>query len=270
MKCLFSIEPYPSLCSSYSFNHIFGILSRCFNEVFWLFRGQTINEFMQGNINVDYYIIIDNIGENGRFVDVVTRMKKNGTKIVVVTYDPPNFKDIDVFDSKELLNAVITFDKKFDKRFKCTQFIFDYMFDPKFIPTTVKTEYSNSVCIYGTIDGEGRGNRYNLTKIDDLGTDYNTLYNRIQDYNGCHVFTPGLSEDGRTLIHYNKAKPIEILLCGRNPYCEEGLDYLSYNKYLKTADMIPNPVPVDFDRNEILSINESNVSLLKECIIHGI
>jgi hypothetical protein len=243
-------------------------LAGCFDEVCCFYRGDVPSEVASGDINTDYYVIVDNIGESRHIVSSIAKMKKKGIKIVVVTYDPPSFKDVDFFDALELVDLVITFDRKFSNRFKCKQYVCDYVFNPEYVPQSVKADYSNRVCIYGTVTGVGRNNRFNLPKIDDYSTDYQALYRKIQDYNGVHVLTPGLDEDSKELIHYNKAKPIEVLLCGRNPYCEDGLDYIDYNKYLKTSDMIACPVPVDFDREDIVKINEKNVRELKEHVLH--
>jgi len=279
MKGFFNVNIWPKEPSSYSYQHLYGILKKYIEPVGVYHLKDENQLYFNTNISpnitdLDYYFIIDNIWANYSYAHkLIESLKKKGTKVVVITYDPPNFKQIDMLIADKLVDLVITFDKRFANRFKPKTYISDYIFNEDFFPIDNPTEYNNSVCIYGNmVPNMGKDNRYKLPIIDVPCIDYVELYKRIQKYNGIHAFTTGYAEDEKTIVRYNKAKPIEALLCGRNPYCDPGLNYLcdSYNKYLKSSTLIPNPVQIDFDRTEMLQLNKNNIDNFIKEILYGI
>lgn len=270
MRVIYDIDAYPRMHNSYSFQHLYKILNSGFCAGVSTFNNNPSDFLYREEYDgLDYYVIIDNVGKTEAFGrDTLKKMSSQGTKIIAVTYDPSSFKGVHPLVTDKSLAGVVVFDKSSANNFNCKTFVSDYVFNDEFFPAENETP-SGEVCIYGTVGNiPQRANRYGLTKIDDTDTDYYALYRSIQKYNGVHVFTTSLGEDCITVVHNNKAKPVETLLCGRNPYCEMPMSTIRYDRYLKTDDQIPTPQPISFSRNEILLLNVDAITCLVEFLKH--
>jgi len=266
MKAIYDIDAYPRIHNSYSYQHLYKLFFNRFCPGESLFSNAP-HEFGYNEKygDLDYFFIIDNVGKYAVFGrDTLKRMSSQGTRIIAITYDPSSFKGIYPLVEDGSLSGVVIFDKAHGNKFNCKTFVSDYVFNEEFVPKDSGV-HSNEVCIYGTVGNiPQRMNRFNLPKIDDIDTNYPKLYKDIQKYNGVHVFTTSLGEDGITVVHNNKAKPVEILLCGRNPYCEMPMSTIRYDKYLKNENQIPIPVSIDFTQSEISVLNQDATHCLLE------
>ena len=114
----------------------------------------------------------------------------------------------------------------------------------------------------------GRYNDFNLPRLDispDIRT-YLDLFGEVQKYNGVAIYDTGLDEIRNNIVHYNKAKAVETLMAGRNPYCQDGIKTKRYDRFLKKYNEISNLKEVDFTQDEIFRINELTVrELIYEC-----
>jgi len=238
----------------YSYNHMYLPLAKYGN----CYTG----EFQENTTHVLFIDVIQNVG---KMRGEINEFKKNGIKIIGVTFDPANFADTDCYIAEKLLDKLFLFDKQFKNRFDFNVCVSDLFLNQDLFPPLYEGEH-NGVCYFGhLIKAYERTNEYNLPVIEDFSS-YPALYEKVQKYNGVCVYDTGRGEDPNVVVHHNKAKALEALMCGVNAYCQDGIKTINYDKYLKKFDQIPNPVPIDFDREEIFKINEKVVKeFLTEC-----
>lgn len=193
------------------------------------------------------------------------QVKSNGGKVVVITFDPPNFHRVRNLESESLVDLVILFDKKFQDVMPKV-FITDYFFNESLFPLAPK-EYKDEICIFGHIESiYGRFHPDGVTKIDEVyPRDYPHLYSMVQEYSGVYVFDTGSGDHskGEGLQHYNKAKGVESLMCGRNAYVQDGIQTLKYDKYLTKSF---SSKPVEFEQEEIFHLNRESIKSVVEAI----
>lgn len=231
-------------------------------DVFRRYHECSDTEYPDG---MTHYFIMDvDIRIDGQ-IDEICKLRKQGVKVVLMTFDPANFLRVDNFINHDMLDKVIVFDKQFQHRFRVSSYVSDYFFNEDLFPTP---KFRNSeVCVFGHLE-HGRSNDFNLPRVDTnpMVKSYWNLYEEVQKYNGVAIYDTGLSEDRSRIVYYNKAKAVETLMAGRNPYCKEWIHTKRYNRFLKKYSDIPNPKEIDFSQDEIFKINELTIKeLLYEC-----
>lgn len=213
-----------------------------------------------------HYLILDvglHLEQNYLFLK---QLRKNGIKVVCIFFDPAAFSRVKKYIAAGCIDKCIIFDQKFQSEFGCPTYVSDYFFDEKLFIIADKTN-NGKVCLFGTfgpnvIQGS-RINNYGLDVVDSNASDYRTLYSNVQKYNGVAVYDSGMSEDFKKVVHYNKAKFVEALMCGRNGYCCDGITTKLYDKYKLSYSSIPTPSDIVFDQKEIHDLNKKTLSLLK-------
>lgn len=204
------------------------------------------------------------IEENAqRFID----FRKNGGKVTLMVFDPFRFPRVDRFIEQKMLDMVVLFDQRFQNRFtNIKSYVTDYFFNQDVFPTN-EVSYKNEACVFGHLL-HGRHNKYNLSRVDEYVNSYEELYTNVRMFNGVMVLATGLDETGGSIITHNKAKAVETLMCGRNPYCGEGINTIYYNQYLKKYEDIPNLKEVDFSQEVIFNINKQVLEQLANEIVN--
>lgn len=235
----------------YSNNHLLGTFS---------------NEFECSNVidsSTTHYLIADvDVSVNDR-VQQILNYKDQGIKIILMVFDPAAFPRVQRFVDAKMLDKVILFDEQFRNRFSVPTYITDYFFNEKLFPIK-KTQGDKGICIFGHLQ-HGRPNIYDLPKIDDDEKikSYFDLYSKIQGFNGVAVYDTGLSEDRSSIVVYNKAKPVESLMCGVDAYCRDGIKTKRYQRFLKKFSEIPDySKKTEFSQEEIFKINRLTIDEL--------
>lgn len=244
------INKYPELC--YNTVHMHGALSNVINCSCSTLQDAT------------HMLLLDVPSTIDNNIESFINFRNGGGKVVLMTFDPYNFKRVDSYIEQGMLDMVVVFDSQFKNRFNIKTYVTDYFFNEKVFPTN-NVEYKNQVCIFGHL--VYRHNEHNLPKVDVNVSSYTQLYNNVRMFNGVAVFDNGLNEDGSALVTYNKAKAVETLMCGRNPYCMQGINTTHYNKYLKSYSDVLSPKQVDISQETIFKINRDVLNLLAEQII---
>jgi hypothetical protein len=215
----------------------------------------------EGRLHPDctHYVIFDVRQDVEQLSEALAKLRAAGLKVVLFTFDPANFKRVDIMVEAGALSKVIVFDKQFANRFKAPTYVTDYFFNESLFPKAPES-YSDSACIFGTL-ANGRGNPYLLPKVDEPApADYTQLYSRVQQYCGVMVWDTGLDENMKNIVHYNKAKAVETLMCGRTPYCMSGISPKHrYVKFHKPIEKILFPEPVDFSQELIWKLNRETL-----------
>ena len=238
----------------FSYNHMYLALKKhadCY-----------VGGFQEGTTHMLFLDVIQNVL---KMRDEVEFVKKKGVKIVATTFDPANFADTDTIIANNLIDKLILFDEQYKDRFNFNVAISDYfLLQDLFPPPYVGKQ--EGVCYFGhLLKVYERHNEYNLPLIEDFGS-YQGLYQKVQKYNGVCVYDTGKGELPNQVIHHNKAKAVEALMCGVNAYCQDGIRTKNYDKYLKKFNQIENPVPIDFTQDEIFRANEKVIKdFLLEC-----
>lgn len=244
------INPYPELC--YNTVHMHGALSKVLDC-----SASTLQD-------ASHMLLLDvppTIDDN---IDAFINFRRGGGKVTLMTFDPFNFRRVDSYIERGMLDMVMVFDQQFKNRFNIKTYVTDYFFNQDRFPTH-EVPYHNQACIFGHL--VYRHNEHNLPKVDNGISSYAQLYNNVRQFNGVAVFDNGLNEDGSAIITHNKAKAVETLMCGRNPYCMSGINTIHYNQYLKSYDDILTLKEVDVPQEMIFKINQDVLNSVAEQII---
>ena len=259
-------------------NHMFDVINKhikcissCDTPEIWSF-----------DPDITHFLILDVDYEDlAQKMDLLRRLKTQGAKFVLLTFDPPNFWFVDKLAEEGILDKVILFDSQFVEYFSRHSnikiYVSDYFFNEdlfEIIPSDTKNH--SQVCVFGHLL-YSRANRptYGAVKVDGgrLANDpvsvginsYQQLYNKVQLFNGAIIHDLGHWVD-MTEIHYNKAKAVEALMCGVYAYCYPGINTKRYNKFLKdikeddNGDLIIHPI--EFDTSVIQKINTLTIEEL--------
>lgn len=236
----------------FNHNHLYNVLNK---------------EFQETKVkNSDYYIILDVGLHLDNRIEHIYNLRRQGTKVILITFDPANFIRVRNYISKDMIDKVIVFDKQFLNSFPGVKVYWsDYFFNIDLFPkiSNYEDKYFSEVVTFGHMS-HGRNNDFGLERIDLRPEikNYYDLYTEVQKYNGVAVYDTGLDETHSNIVHYNKAKCIETLMIGRNPYCQSGINTKRYNKYIKKYEEIPNIKPIDFNQLEIFRINDLTIKEL--------
>ena len=204
-----------------------------------------------------HYLILD-VRENlDNDIDKLVYYKKQGIKVVILTFDPMNFPRIKKYIGLGAIDKVIITDRQFMKEFSNIKgFVSDYFVNSDwFFENSMKSD--SDVCMHGHLN-YARKNEYGCHRLENVPS-LKWLYMKTQKFNGCAVHDSGYDAEKNLVIHHNKGKAIETLMSGINSYCQPGIKTKRYDKYLKKYEQIPNPVPIDFEQKEIITINDLTI-----------
>ena len=202
-----------------------------------------------------HMIFLDVIQNVRKMKSHVLYAKSQGVKIIAVTFDPANFEEADLCIKEGLIDLLVLTDKQFENRFDFNVYISDYYLNKDLFPK-IDTKKDSGVCYFGHLIAHyGRTNEYRLPVIEDFSS-FPSLYKSVQEYNGCFVYDTGRGEDPTEVIHHNKAKAIEALMCGVNAYCQDGIKTKNYDRFLKSYNQVKSPAPIEFTQEDIMEINE--------------
>jgi hypothetical protein len=174
-------------------------------------------------------LLLDFLPYSDVAVNTFKKWKDRGVKIVVAVYDPLRFVHVGML--APLIDKLILFDQKWQNKFPDVKtYVSDYPVNEDLIQPTEQTK--QGVCYFGHLEESRRDLPEGVEHIKTPPGA--TLYSKIQEYRGAIVFDHGLSEGGYNspLDHYNKAKAVEVLMCGRQAYCMAGIKTKAYDDFL--------------------------------------
>jgi hypothetical protein len=203
-------------------------------------------------------------GPDSNQLDLAIKLKSQGLKTTAMVFDPPGFNYIDWFKENNALDNIVLFDQKFSIEYP-EAYISDHFFNQSLF--TKQTQFcNNQICTFGRID-QARNLPSGIDRVDVNISSYHELYKKVSNYNGVYVFDSGGDRTWTFTTHYNKAKGVEALMCGRNAYCHDGINTLNYNKYLKSHLLYNNLQDVTFDQCEIFDLNKKVIEELLGVIV---
>jgi len=193
--------------------------------------------------------------------DLCQKAKHLQLKVIVTTFDPANFQGITLLESSKLVDHVIVFDKKYLPSFRHCSFS-DYWLNANLFPPEAPVS-KDRVCVFGNLEN-GRVLPPNIDKIDVDRPDLVDLYKRVQQYYGVLVFDSGRLEG--QIIHHNKAKALEALMCGRNAYCKAAIKSPTYSQFYLPFDEFNATRDINIPLNEIKKLNSHTINTFCETI----
>jgi len=234
---------YLSLKKRVHFKKLRRTISSC-NILRLLTRKTTTNH--NGFSKEILFKINSNTNEMIKFLKPV---KDKGIKVVICVYDPARFPYLDPLI--DYFDKIILFDQKFKNRFPIPTYISDYFLNEELFSKPPES-YGNKVCYFGHLNDRDLPEGVVHIKSDSL----KALYKNVQNFNGVYVFDIGNDEKGeRGKMHHNKAKAIEVLMCGRNVYAMDRIKTKAYDKFILPANEYKNCPPVSFNQQEIFELN---------------
>jgi hypothetical protein len=211
------------------------------------------------DVDYDGVLLLDpEFDEHPRLREACRFEKFNGKKIVYLVYDPYTFPSADQYIAEKLLDQIILFDKQFFGRFTIPTLITDYIVNEDLFKDVVVNKTIHHFCYFGHVNAH-RVLPLNTTHLhcgqDETG--FKQLYQDVSNYKGSIVFGAGNKEMGTPgILYHNKAKIIECLLSGTQPYLMDKFETINYNQYL-SYDLFQKPRGIN--KGEILTINDNNI-----------
>jgi len=202
------------------------------------------NIFYEGNIKEGTtHILFIDLPENAlNMISELKYYKSLGIEIVYSFYDPYRFDCIYELINMNLVDKLILFDKQYINKFNVKTYISDYFVNEDLFPINKIYPLYDKKCYFGNLIER---------KLDDntdhlVILEFKDLYKKVQEYKKLVVFDIGRLSDG-TIIHHNKVKYIEALMCGVSAECQEFIKTLNYDKFIDS---------IDIDINVIRDINK--------------
>jgi hypothetical protein len=213
IKCTFD--------GSFEFNKIHGYygLHSIKPEYFYEDKGQTLD-------NTKYWLFIDMPEEIGVRKNEVILAKKQGIKIVSLFYDESRFPFVDTLINENLIDMIILFDKKYQDRFPISTYISDYYLLDTHFPD-YKEERNNRQCYFGH---KLYGRNIPETCEYVRGNTLKDVYEIISTYSKGYITTEGKGEEN-DITYQNKAKFLEMIFCGLQVECQNGIETINYDKF---------------------------------------
>lgn len=250
--------------SHYTHYNVFKVLQKIFGGYKWKLDKKTILDNFHENTSFLFFEDFNSSIELKEIEEILKKIKNISPDICVVTlpYDPPNFPSIEYLCKDGLIDKVVVFDKRFDKRFDIPMLVSDYIFNENLIPSN-KTLKTKGSCYFGNLIER------NLPKgvIHVREEELQDLYNIVSCYQCGVVFDNGRDEEGKRTTNYNKAKAVEMLMCGVVPYVAKGIKTINYDKYFRSlndydGNCDEESVPIE----EIKEINKRVIKRLENFI----
>lgn len=200
--------------------------------------------FYEGELkpNTTHILFIDTPERSINMINELMYYKSLNIKIVFAFYDEARFRVVDELIKIGVVDKLILFDKQYQNRFDIDTYISDYFVNEELFPITKSEPIYDKKCYYGNL----------INRVLDDNTEYieiesfEDLYKKIQEYKKFVVIDVGRSENGYGIIHHNKAKFVESLMCGVPTECDSGIKTINYDKFINMENI---------DINEIREIN---------------
>lgn len=231
----------------------------CFSRQHMFIPLFVTGEFYEGELQQDttHILFIDMVENVLLLKDYILSVKASGIKVVAAFFDEARFKTADICINNNLIDKLILFDKQYKNRFSIDTYISDYFLNEYIFPKK-SDEITNNVCYFGHNQYD-RILPHNITKLID-NTTYTNLYKKVQLFNGVIIYDTGKSECGNKVIHHNKAKALEALMCGVNSYSQEGIKTINYDNFLTKFDKSQDIVPISFTQEDIMILNRKVIA----------
>ena len=213
IKCTFD--------SSFEYNKIHGFygLKEMFPSYFYEDTGKTLR-------GTKYWLFIDTPEAINDRKNEVIKSKKQGIKIISLFYDESRFPAVDRLISEGLIDKLILFDKQYKDRFRLDTYVSDYYLSDSVFPDFEEPR-NGKMCYFGhTLYDRSLPKACRRIYEKSLSE----LYNKASKYTKGYVATTGAGENGG-IIYHNKAKFLEMLFCGLQVLCQDGLNTINYEKF---------------------------------------
>lgn len=213
IKCTFD--------AGFHFNktHGFQGLQSMYPSEFYEDTGQTLE-------GTKYWLFIDMPEEIGRREVEVRLAKEQGVKIISLFYDESRFPFVDRLVSMGLIDMFILFDKKYQDRFPISTYISDFYLLETPFPLYNK-ERNGKQCYFGH-------RLYGRTLPPEcehvMGDTLEDVYSLSSTHSRGYVTSEGKGERGE-VVYQNKAKYVEMLFCGLQVECQNGVETINYEQY---------------------------------------
>lgn len=209
---------------------------------------ELVKYFTPSQMNVELAIVLD--FDNDVHFNTIQSMN---CKKAVIVFDEFKFKTVDRYI--DMFDTVIVTDQQYQNRFGNKTFVSDYFINSDVFKNLHDQPIFDKKCYMGHLLFDR-----NLHNIDHISTPtLEQLYVEISKYKGVLIYDTGRAENGIDIIHHNKAKAIEALMCGRNAYCQSGIQTLNYQHLLLNFN---DNVALNIDRREVIDINQKVVTKL--------
>jgi len=213
IKCTFD--------GGFEFNKVHGFhgLSSMYPSDFYEDKGQTLD-------GTKYWLFIDMPELIGRRKEEVKSAKEQGIKIISLFYDESRFPFVDTLVAEELVDMFILFDKKYKDRFSVHTYISDFYLSETPFPV-FNNERNGKQCYFGhklfgrTFPDKCKHIRGNTIK---------DVYYMASMHSKGYVTSEGKGEAGE-VAYQNKAKYLEMLFCGLQVECQNGIETFNYEQY---------------------------------------
>ena len=221
--------------------HGFQGLQSMYPSDFYEDKGQTL-------VGTKYWLFIDMPEEIGRRQAEVKLAKKDGIKVISLFYDESRFPFVDGLVGEGLIDMFILFDKKYQNRFSTPTYISDfYLLETPFPP--FNGDSNGKQCYFG----HKLYGRTLPTECDHInGNTLEDVYSTASTYSKGYVTSEGKGERGE-VVYQNKAKYVEMLFCGLQVECQNGVETFNYEQY-------KNREITEDDINEMRIINNKEKS----------
>ena len=174
----------------------------------------------------EYWLFIDMPEVIDTRKQEVIKAKEQGIKIISLFYDEARFPIVDRLISENLIDKLILFDKQYENRFIIDSYVSDYYLLDKVFPTLNENK-NGKMCYFGHKQ-LGRVLPQGCEHIG--GRSLSELYQTVSNYSKGYAASTGMGEKGNTIYH-NKGKFLEMLFCGLQVECQNGLNTLNYEEF---------------------------------------
>lgn len=190
-------------------------------------------------------------------IPYLQKLKNHGIKIIIMIADEFLFLDLEILLQLGLIDKILIPDKKYSKAFYRHGNIVeicDYIANENMFPKNIIPIHNNKKCYYGHLLYDRKFSNH----VDYISQNlsYKNLFDTITQYKGVLIFDTNGSAYSNDIVHNNKAKALEALMCGRQAYCQSGVSSLTYEHLLNKFE---NEDEIKLDIKEIRDINNKNI-----------
>jgi hypothetical protein len=206
---------------SFEFNRIhgFGGLKSIDPDNIYEDKGQLLK-------GTKHWLFIDMPETIERRKEEVKAARQKGIKIISLFYDEARFPLVDRLISEGVIDKLILFDKQYRDRFDIDVFVSDYYVEDSAFPE-FHDDRNGKMCYFGhkSFDRELPDKCKHI-----IGANFQQLYQMASHHSRGYVASTGKGENGG-IIYHNKAKFIEMLFCGLQVECQDGINTINYEEY---------------------------------------